>query len=970
MEAIYGVFKSWSFKNEKEEFVRVTIKKLGYFNFLTNFDTSFNRSTYWTTQNASFREGSESYILNEDGTGYANLASQTINPIVSNQLYKVVIKLDLKENDTIRFRLKGGSWQNISGNSGAYKDGIFNIGYNMGTVVSGFPSFELINTDGQGNDSTVVVYDATITLPPSINDPEAHGNIPATSRLDFTGEGVEITWNGQGATRERNFLASELKLHLNITNYLDENFIHDLLDGTSQKYIVEVAKDPVQYYVSTIWKGYMQPSFDVIENTSFPYRVTLTANDSYGRFKDKQFIEFDSPDQKKINYRLSNILSSYPNAMNLGNVNLVVNGYFDQDKSNWYTSEADTVTLGRLYIDGATNPGARSPMSMDGSTLIPGKKYNVAFNTRTTSGTLYVKDGGGNSTQIASVNTTNNPNNDYKNFDFTWEQKDNFGLNGEPNGLHFYTTDWVGDIGQVRCSTAEDTVFGKYVRYMNVNMEWEVPAMHAGYATADQFYICKGAFASNTNFPLEYKEQDAFNEALKIFNLLGFQWKGQLWFTQPNNLERDPAAVSYYQYDHTSDISSSQNKSDYDLTVTIDQQNHVLLAGSSFTYEPSLNSVLATYTGVSDAFNISGGQDITEKPWVSPRPINDFYVYGGQITADTEYTLKWFNTYEEEFYASDISKGNGWTIAPGIFRFQSQVVIKAVSGTKTEWLRMNPDGELEWQSQYQNSGFVLTRGKGRNVTSAIYDKDFNESTVTGALENSSWRDPKEGDIITLKREDIATRFYTPPPNPKMYSSSSLKFKTKIPAVDETMSLFIKVIPLVRYYEWRAGGGGGQREIFVSSYINRIAKAQSITLEAEQTNSLVSNEFRVTEYNETSNNTENIDLGDVKIGVTTSDPQFSIVDENNDPIVADIYPYSGSTISKPFTQLLAHQFLDLQKSPLKILQASIFSKDISPLSVVRYSINNNGIYENFAFLGGTLKLRSMTMDGEWYRLKND
>ena len=59
---------------------------------------------------------------------------------------------------------------------------------------------------------------------------------------------------------------------------------------------------------------------------------------------------------------------------------------------------------------------------------------------------------------------------------------------------------------------------------------------------------------------------------------------------------------------------------------------------------------------------------------------------------------------------------------------------------------------------------------------------------------------------------------------------------------------------------------------------------------------------------------------------------------------------------------------MQVTPLKILQGDIQSNDISPLKIIKYSINNDGNYEYFMFLGGTFKAQSEIMSGEWFRLK--
>ena len=54
----------------------------------------------------------------------------------------------------------------------------------------------------------------------------------------------------------------------------------------------------------------------------------------------------------------------------------------------------------------------------------------------------------------------------------------------------------------------------------------------------------------------------------------------------------------------------------------------------------------------------------------------------------------------------------------------------------------------------------------------------------------------------------------------------------------------------------------------------------------------------------------------------------------------------------------------------MLQASIQSADISPLKMLKYSINQNSSFKNYSFLGGTFKAQSEVMSGEWYKVSDD
>ena len=81
--------------------------------------------------------------------------------------------------------------------------------------------------------------------------------------------------------------------------------------------------------------------------------------------------------------------------------------------------------------------------------------------------------------------------------------------------------------------------------------------------------------------------------------------------------------------------------------------------------------------------------------------------------------------------------------------------------------------------------------------------------------------------------------------------------------------------------------------------------------------------------------------------------------------------TDTTTSQNITRLLTDQFLEMQVSPLQILQGSIQSAYISPLKIIKYKLNSSDAdYGYYMFQGGTFKANSEIMDGEWFKLKKD
>ena len=122
--------------------------------------------------------------------------------------------------------------------------------------------------------------------------------------------------------------------------------------------------------------------------------------------------------------------------------------------------------------------------------------------------------------------------------------------------------------------------------------------------------------------------------------------------------------------------------------------------------------------------------------------------------------------------------------------------------------------------------------------------------------------------------------------------------------------------------------------------------------------------------------ELFDFGDVLIGNTgtnssaNNQSQFNVqyLDAaGNAQSALGGFRRGNSGSYKNITQLLCNEYLSLQIEPLEILQASIFSPDITPLKLLKYSISDDGSYKYYSFLGGTFKAQSETMSGEWYKV---
>ena len=778
---------------------------------------------------------------------------------------------------------------------------------------------------------------------------EIHKKDFSGTSTDMTlgGEGFEITWNGQGSTRDRIFLGSECVLSLMVRTDTDETDLYNILDAGFKEYFIRIYKGSTAS-ANIWWYGWIQPSFDTIENAPYPYVSQITATDSYGYYEKQLFSTFSSEEQKQDNHSLANIYLNYLHNTELAAVNLVEGSNF-LDVSKWDILSNDTISNGLLTINGQT--GTRKPISCEGETLVVGETYTarvqVAYRT---SGTLYLVDGG-SGYPIGSI-TSNNPSFQ----EFSWTQTAAIG----GKGFHLYTDNgFVGGIASVSVYRTGDLPCPSGVDFMQTAIDW-----HTSVSSQDdalRYFICKGAFATNTNFPFEYKESDAFNEALKIFNTVGFLAEGKYNFIQPNHyIDTTTGGNTFYKYNSQTINALSYNETNL---CEINQSTNVLLGGSSFTYEAPFKSVSTVFTSIGSAFAL-GKTDITDFG------SDDDYVYGGQIISGQTYNLDWFSTYTEtmpDTNLPDPTVGSGWITYSGVQSFHSYITIKAIApGVADKYLQINvANNELEWTTSEKR--IVLSRGRVVNNPptdsfSSPYSLKFNTGSSVGARSNPEKFSENDGDIIKVTEANNEYNF-----------RGRLKFAASIPSLTDTSNIFVKIETDIDYTKFKVGGGGGFRSTTPVN-VNLITKSSvsdEITLEAEATTSLVSNEARFTETSSSSTSTENFDLDDVSIGVTESDSTFAITDINNDPITTNFYRGNDVAGGEIATQLLVKEFLQMQLSPLQILQGSIQSANISPLDIVKYKLNSSdAAAKYYMFLGGTFKANSEIMEGEWFRIKGD
>ncbi len=517
------------------------------------------------------------------------------------------------------------------------------------------------------------------------------------------------------------------------------------------------------------------------------------------------------------------------------------------------------------------------------------------------------------------------------------------------------------------------------------SVDWWRP--ETTYQSSDPFaihYAARGAFVDKLDEdaegisegnPLEYKPIDVVNGLLKTFNTVGFLAEGFYNFIQPNSLA-DNNTGEIRVYDYASTISSP-TPYDLDTLLTIDQSNNVVLGGSTITYEPSLEGVKLTYKQGANSFNVATGQDLTSSTIVGM--IQD--VDGGSMTLDF-YAKHIENIDRTAFSGLNPASYPHWHILDNSFLNAATLTISITDGSTTKYLEEGDGGLLTWSSSSQT--ISILRGYSVGAAVGLLQINSTSGTAVGNVSNGT----------TLNIGSAALSYphsaISGGPCYSSYNSTTDKYKftTNIKFLAEvenpgiTGDINIELDATNIYKEARGGSlsFGGYSTIFGSLNVPTSIESSStecvnITLTPTGSDSWSEQGESIVYSSEQTENTsyESFDLGDYNLGQTGVGAEYAVqyLSSGITTPVTTGFQRGNPTPDEPrnILQLVTKEFLELQVEPLEILQASIFSGDISPLKTIKYSINNDSNYKYYQFLGGSFKAQSETMDGEWYSINS-
>ena len=681
----------------------------------------------------------------------------------------------------------------------------------------------------------------------------------SSTEFDMQGEGFEVTWNGEGSTRKRTFIASSCTINFFVQNANDETFAYDVLAAGFQTFYVRIYKGAITSDNANIWwYGWIQPSFDVLENVPFPYVYKLIATDSYGYFNKLKPFYFASQQAK------------------LNDVTSVFNSLFLPLLSN--TSDS------KLNIGGSTS-----------NNLNPAPDSFKFFRT--------------------SANW--------------WRSGDTFSTQTNPLNL---------------------------------------------------YYVSPGAYAAKTEFDednlvtnqldsLEYKIQDIFNGNLQLFNLVGFLAEGKYNFIQPNNLVNNTTGAlnTFIQ----SNLSSAQTLQNFTTDLLINQTDNVILGGSSIILDPPLESVKVKWEQAESSFNLDEGTNIEGQTIDC-----GFLELNSGVYTFNYNTVNFTTVLKSAFNFADTNHG----VFSNTFTTTSVLTVKLTNGSNNYYLQETSEGliwtlnnsnvlSLNIKRGYNTEGLFGVINNSENIPNMNVANPTDFQPVLQVLTQNYTGGGGGGDFPCKRLPDFGSGSST-----KSKFKTNLSFSCEVQQPPISGSVSITVNTSIDYQERDINGGHIITDIVdptASTNVTEVLSGLSLTPSEANVQSGAGSGITFSASQTTTTALESLDLNDSRIGQSAVNTLYSVKYQDN-----PLYPPATSGFRRGnlgdyinILQLGVKEFLDLQTKPLEILQADIQSNDISPLKLIKYSINDDNNFKYYSFLGGTFKAQSEIMSGEWYKVEN-
>lgn len=789
--------------------------------------------------------------------------------------------------------------------------------------------------------------------------------------MDLFGEGFDVKWSGSGGTRNRRFVESECVLNFIVQNNDDESLLYDVFEKGDRNYFVRIYKNE-ETTNGLWWFGWVHPSFSTVENSPFPYQSKISSTDSIGTFKK-------SPEADLTTAQFSNTSNINTHIKEFGDdmgvyqgwaTNLVSNGFFSLPQSVWVFDSPLTWSIPTGGGQANVSAGVSGYMSQDNISVTQNQSVSFTFTVLNYNGTPNTLDLRNELGQDLSASISIDRDGTYViSFD-SLQNSTGIRLQSSFGGSYSITNVTFVD------GNVDTAPMPQITNWFYTSIDW----WRNGdtYQSDDPFYlyrIGRTLFRDNVEeFPNKYSKYKVLDGALKVFNTVGVLSNGRYNFIQPNQYANNTSGdLRFYQYASGSSQDTASTNENHLLTLdgTTNADKGAVLGGSTLTYEPPFKSVSATFLNSSPLIIISPSADFTN------------YGFVGNIQEDPTSVNGSLNLslnlwHEEKLLASEVLSGlnTDYDLANKSFKTTLTWNVRLTDGVQIKYLTQNSSPPYwTWEDTEPNNirSVGYQSGSISNVNSDGGDSDLYPCKITYA----------NGDDFYIARTSLVI------------------YAFQVPLPPFTGSVHLKLSGVNEYYQWKPSTGGadfnGTYANFNNSLLTTIVHSNNYYWLSPPSNPNSTPSFStITDYDSisinedaqgvkyTSNNDnvvaeELFDFKDVVIGNTGS-----VNNSINNPTQANVQYLNsdGESVSaiggfregnsgtyKNVTQLLCNEFLSLQTEPLEILQADIFSPDISPLKLLKYSINDDANFKYYSFLGGSFSAQSETMKGEWFKINS-
>lgn len=769
----------------------------------------------------------------------------------------------------------------------------------------------------------------------------------ASSDMTLSGQGFEIKWSGQGGTRDAQFLNSECVLDMYAENTTDEDLIYDIFSKGDRAYYIRIYKNG-ESSSDIWWFGWVNPSFSKIENAPFPYKVNIKATDSIGTFSKRSYDVLSSVNYGLIE-RVNTHIKDFGDKMGLYDLsdNLLSDGTFPLPNVNWAYSSSWSIPSGGGSID---YDGGSGTLRQSITPITQGD--NITFSITI----LNLAEG-----EVASIAITN------QNGDVMLQETSSVYLDFSTNGNHIVSGASLEDATEIKLqpqSSATVSFSVTDIVVLNgtdsnaspcpIENDWfqtSIDWWRDGdtYQSDDPFYLYRTSKAAYIKKPEEspqkYKEYDVLKGVLKTFNTTCVLSEGKYNFIQPNNwMGNTNGWTRVYQYDVGGDNRDTTASTLVNL-LSVNQTDATILAGSSITFEPSFKEVTANHKQTSNLVVLIQNVDANTA-------LNLGYIDASAGSME----IKLSGTHTDKYLTSVIAANlpSGYEVPNWGIEATVNIDISITDGTNTYY--------LNWSGNSTNSSTSIgTWSLTNNLCTAVCGYNYPDSEAGANPTNDPTatyptRSTRVGEYWYMVSNFIQTvRTYTAPP------------------ISGVLSIQMNALSSIRRYN--ESTGSTQFMPFSmsiesrSTVLNADSHIQSIEVSENEPGAMVYTASQNTNISEESFDLGDITVGSPIVGETTVLNQFNIAYTLAGEVryVSDGFRRGNSGDYSNVTQLLVDEFLQLQVEPLEILQAEIFSSTISPTKLLKYSINDDGSYNYYAFMGGSFSPRDETMNGEWYKV---